>query len=53
LLFLRKSRLQDVNQDFNEIIERITSFLKPIMDSIKDKNKENKTWDAKAGCWKE
>ncbi len=50
--FLRKSRLQDVNQDFNEIIERITSFLKPIVVSIKDKNKENKIWDAIAGCWK-
>ena len=50
--FLRKSRLHDVNQGFNEIMERITSFLKPIVDSIKDKNKGNKTWDAKAGCWK-
>lgn len=50
--FLRKSRLQDVNQDFNEIIERITSFLKPIVVSIKDKNKENKIWDSIAGCWK-
>lgn len=50
--FLRKLRLQDVNQDFNEIIERITSFLKPIVVSIKDKNKENKIWDAIAGCWK-
>ena len=50
--FLRKSRLQDVNQDFNEIMERITSFLKPIVVSIKDKNKENKIWDAIAGCWK-
>jgi len=50
--FLRKSRLQDVNQDFNEIMERMTSFLKPIVNSIKDKNKENKIWDAIAGCWK-
>lgn len=50
--FLRKSRLHDVNQGFNEIMERITSFLKPIVDSIKDKNKGNKIWDAKAGCWK-
>jgi len=50
--FLRKSRLHDVNQGFDEIMERITSFLKPIVDSIKDKNKENKTWDAVSGCWK-
>ena len=34
-------------------MERITFFLKPIVDSIKDKNKENKIWDAIAGCWKE
>jgi len=50
--FLRKSRLHDVNQGFNEIMKRITSFLKPIVDSIKDKNKEDKTWDAITGCWK-
>jgi predicted nucleotidyltransferase component of viral defense system len=49
--FLRKSRLHDVNQGFNEIMKRMTSFLKPIVDSIKDKNKEDKIWDAKAGCW--
>jgi len=50
--FLRKSRLYDVNQGFNEIMERITSFLKPIVDSIGDKTREDKIWDAKAGCWK-
>ena len=50
--FLRKLRLHDVNREFNEIMERITSFLKPILDSVKDENKGNKTWDAKAGCWK-
>jgi hypothetical protein len=33
-------------------MERITSFLKPIVNSIKDKTREDKTWDAKAGCWK-
>jgi len=33
-------------------MKRITSFLKPIVDSIKDKNKEDKTWDAITGCWK-
>jgi len=50
--FLRKSRLHDVNQGFNEIMERITSFLKPIVNSIKDKTREDKTWDTIAGCWK-
>ena len=50
--FLRKSRLHDVSQGFNEIMERITYFLKPIVNSIKDKTGKDKTWDAKAGCWK-
>lgn len=50
--FLRKLRLHDVNREFNEIMERITSFLKPIVDSIKDEKKGIKTWDAKAGRWK-
>jgi len=50
--FLRKSRLHDVNKGFNEIMERITSFLKPIVNSIKDKTREDKTWDAITGCWK-
>jgi len=52
LLFLRKSRLLDVNQDFDEIMKRITSFLKPIVNSIKNKTREDKTWDAIKGCWK-
>jgi len=50
--FLRKLRLHDVNQRFDEIMERITSFLKPIVNSIKDKTREDKTWDAITGCWK-
>jgi len=50
--FLRKSRLHDINQEFNEIVERITSFLKPIVDSTKNKDKVDKIWDAIAGCWK-
>jgi predicted nucleotidyltransferase component of viral defense system len=50
--FLRKSRLHDINQEFNEIMERITSFLKPIVDSIKDKTREERTWDIRTGSWK-
>ena len=50
--FLRKSRLHDVNQGFNEIMERVTSFLKPIVESIGDKTREEKIWDAITGCWK-
>lgn len=37
IVFLRKSRLYDVNREFNEIMERITAFLRPIVCSIKDK----------------
>jgi predicted nucleotidyltransferase component of viral defense system len=43
IAFLRKSRLNDVNKEFNEIMKRITSFLKPIVDSIKDETREDKT----------
>lgn len=50
--FLRKSRLHDVNREFNEIIGRITTFLKPIVISIKDKTRMDKSWDAITGCWK-
>jgi predicted nucleotidyltransferase component of viral defense system len=43
IAFLRKSRLNDVNKEFNEIMKRITSFLKPIVDSIKDETRDDKT----------
>jgi len=52
IAFLRKLRIQDVNQEFNEIMDRITVFLRPIVCSIKDKTRKNKTWDAVAGHWK-
>jgi len=45
-------RIQDVNQEFNEIMDKITVFLRPIVGSIKDKTRKNKTWDAVAGHWK-
>jgi predicted nucleotidyltransferase component of viral defense system len=50
--FLRKLRFHDANREFNEIMERITTFLKPIVISIKDKTRMDKSWDAIAGCWK-
>ena len=50
--FLRKSRLSDVNQKFNQIMGRITVFLKPIVASIKDKTRMDKLWNPTAGCWK-
>lgn len=52
IAFLRKLRIQDVNQEFNEIMERITSLLKPIVYSVKNSTRENKTWDAVACHWK-
>jgi len=51
IAFLRKSRL-DLNQEFNEIMGRITAFLKPTVISIKDKTRMDKSWDTIAGCWK-
>ncbi len=51
--FLRKSRLSNVNQEFSQIMERITAFLKPIIDSIKNRTRMDKLWNHTAGCWKE
>lgn len=51
IAFLRKSRL-DLNREFNEIMGRITAFLKPIVISIKDKTRMDKLWDVKTGYWK-
>jgi len=31
---------------------RITAFLKPIVISIKDKTRMDKSWDVKTGYWK-
>lgn len=52
IAFLCKSRLYDVNREFNEIMERITAFLRPIVCLIKDKTRKDKTWNAIAGHWK-
>jgi len=51
IAFLRKSRLSDVNQELNQIMERITKFLRPIVSSIKDKTRMDKLWNPTAGCW--
>ncbi len=52
IAFLRKSRLSDVNQEFSEIMERITIFLRLIVISIKDRTRVDKSWDFATGCWK-
>jgi len=50
--FLRRLRLHDVNREFSGIMERITIFLKPIVISIEDKSRMDKSWDPTAGKWK-
>ncbi|MEW6456928.1 MAG: nucleotidyl transferase AbiEii/AbiGii toxin family protein [Acidobacteriota bacterium] len=52
IAFLRKSRLDNVNREFNEIMRKITAFLKPVVISIKDKTRMDEVWDAVAGYWK-
>ncbi|NOZ64448.1 MAG: nucleotidyl transferase AbiEii/AbiGii toxin family protein [Caldiserica bacterium] len=49
--FLRKLRLSDVNQEFSQIMERVTAFLKPIVISIKDRTRMDKLWDPTTGWW--
>lgn len=51
IAFLRKSRL-DLNREFNEIMDRTTAFLKPIVIPIKDETRMDESWDAMTGCWK-
>ncbi|MDD4897100.1 MAG: nucleotidyl transferase AbiEii/AbiGii toxin family protein [Atribacterota bacterium] len=50
--FLRKLQLHDVNQEFNEIMERIVNFLKPVLTSIRFRKRIDKYWDNTAGYWK-
>jgi len=49
--FLRKSRLHDVNQEFSEVMHRITVFLEPMVHSIKGKSEITKSWIARKGIW--
>lgn len=53
IAFLRKLQLHDVNREFDKIMGRITAFLRPIVVSIKDKTRMDKSWDAIGGCWKQ
>jgi hypothetical protein len=50
--FLRKTKIKDINKNFNEIMDRITIFLKPIVNSIQGKTNDGKTWDINDGIWK-
>jgi len=49
--FLRKLRLSDVSQDFSEVMNQITIFLKPIVLAAGNKKKFGKTWKPKTGRW--
>jgi predicted nucleotidyltransferase component of viral defense system len=49
--FLRKSRIA-ADASFNQIMERITSFLKPVVGSIIGKTKIEETWNPSLGQWK-
>lgn len=51
--FLRKLRLHNINQEFNEIMKRIIYFLEPVIISIRDGTRIDKLWDNTTGSWKE
>ncbi|HAM39651.1 MAG TPA: hypothetical protein DCP53_09710 [Elusimicrobia bacterium] len=42
--FLNKSKLHDADQSFDKIMDRITSFLKPVVVAIKNNQESNKEW---------
>ena len=50
--FLRKSRLQELDLNFEQVMKRITTFLTPITQSVKAKEEFEKSWDSKTGSWK-
>ena len=50
--FLHKSRIANTDKSFNQIMERITKFLKPIVISIKNKTQIEKSWYLSLGCWR-
>lgn len=50
--FLRKSRLANTDKSFNQIMERITKFLKPIVISISNKTQIEKSRYSSLGRWR-
>ncbi len=50
--FLRKSRIANTDKSFNQIMERITKFLKPIVISISNKTQIEKSWYSSLGRWR-
>jgi len=49
--FLRKSRIT-TDASFNQIMERITGFLKPVVTSIISETEIEETWNSSLGQWK-
>lgn len=52
IAFFRRSQLSYVNQEFNQILKRMITFLGPIRNFIKDRTTMDKLWDIIARCWK-
>jgi len=52
LAFIRKTKIEKVTSNFNEVMERITKLLKPIAIAIQDKVSEEKIWDPIVGFWR-
>jgi len=50
--FLRKLRLHDINQEFNEIMKRIINLLEPVVISIRGRTRIDKSWDNTTGSLK-
>ena len=49
--FLNKSKLRGVDDQFGNIMQRITSFLKPVADSIRHGKVFDKEWDHGRSFW--
>ena len=52
MAFLRKNKIKEITYNFNEVMERITKLLKPIVITGQDKTIEEKTWAPIDGIWR-
>ena len=52
MAFLRKTKIKEITYNFNEVMERITKLLKPIVITGQDKTIEEKTWAPIDGIWR-
>lgn len=50
--FLRKTRINEPDQDFSGIMKRIVDFLKPLVVSITENKEMEQSWNPKEGIWK-